>query len=600
MLKKLFFILFAIFISCCAVAHAAQPASQADNGFTAAPAEPNLLTPDQAFNFRLLEQSPEALSIRFLVAPGYYLYKERISFKLDNKPLSDVQFPAGEIKQDAAFGKMEVFHHDFTVRVSLAGQSSAAGVLQLSYQGCSEQGVCYAPISKSVSLGKQTTAPQDNYSVQLLASGQWWLIISGFFGLGLLLSLTPCVLPMIPILSGIIVGDKKLHHHATSRLHAFNLSLAYTLGMALSYTAAGVAAAYSGQLISSSLQSPLVLSLTALLLAALALSTFGWYEIKLPDALQHKLVSTANRFKGGQLISVFFMGVISSLIVSPCVAAPLAGALLYISQTHHVLTGAVALFSLSIGMGVPLLIIGASAKHVLPKAGPWMNLVKYLFGMMMLAVAILLLSPILASPLELALWAVLVAIPAVYLFRLSVARGLMRWLKYFASFLLAGVSLIYLLAALTGGHSLLNPLQHLYAGKSPEQQVQWIKVTSLDQLHQTIAQHPDKLVMLDFYADWCVSCKEMEKYTFSDSKVAKQLQQLLLIQADVTDNTAAQVKLLQHFKLFGPPAVIFLNSKAQEIANSRIIGFENAAIFAQHVDKVIKTGESECQISVSC
>ncbi len=578
----------------------ANSASESSNPFLDGVSQKALLEPDQAFRYQLNPIDAKTLQVNFKVAPGYYLYRDRIIFKLKQQKLSSVEFPSGEFKQDPNFGRMEVYHHDFSVKLNLPFAPSQIEQLQLSYQGCSEQGVCYAPINKSVSLGKQTTAPQDNYSVKLLASGQWWLIISGFFGLGLLLSLTPCVLPMIPILSGIIVGDKKLHHHATSRLHAFNLSLAYTLGMALSYTAAGVAAAYSGQLISSSLQSPLVLSLTALLLAALALSTFGWYEIKLPNALQHKLVSTANRFKGGQFISVFFMGVISSLIVSPCVAAPLAGALLYISQTHHVLTGAVALFSLSIGMGVPLLIIGASAKHVLPKAGPWMNLVKYLFGMMMLAVAILLLSPILASALELALWALLVAIPAVYLFRLSVARGLMRWLKYFASLLLAGVSLIYLIAAFTGGHSLLNPLQHLYAGKSAGQQVQWIKVTSLDQLHQTIAQHPDKLVMLDFYADWCIACKEMEKYTFEDPKVISLLGEFTLIQADVTENTAEQIKLLQQFKLFGPPAIIFFNQSGKEIMNSRVIGFENADIFAKNLTKILEIGETECNISVSC
>lgn len=574
------------------------------NAFVEAPSNENLLTPDQAFNYQLEIQDARQFTLHFKVAPGYYLYRERISIKADNTPLQPLQFPAGEIKQDPNFGQMEVYHHDFSLRFELPAGLQQAQQLQLSYQGCSEKGVCYAPIRKTETL--QGSAPSAaasnpaNYPVSLLQSGQFWLIISGFFGLGLLLSLTPCVLPMIPILSGIIVGDKKLHHHTTSRLHAFNLSLAYTLGMALSYTLAGVAAAFSGQLLSQSLQSPLVLSITALFLVLLSLSTFGLYEIKLPNWLQNRLVASANRFKGGQLISVFVMGALSALIVSPCVAAPLAGVLLYISQTHDVWLGATALFSLSMGMGVPLLAIGASARHVLPKAGAWMNLVKHLFGLLLLAVAIVLLSPILPVPISLALWGVLFAIPAVYFFmQKRSVRDLMHYLQRGIALLMAGLSLMYLIGAVTGAQSVLHPLQKLL-GTTQQPTLAWHQVHSVQQLQAAIGASKQEFVMLDFYADWCVACKEMEKYTFADSQVSQQLKQFHLVQADVTANSNDEVKLLQNFKLFGPPAILFFDRQGHEIANARVIGFMDAKTFSNHLQKILQTKDTECAIKLTC
>ena len=596
-LKKLFLLIVFSLVSVITSNFAVADTGNTSNSFSQAVSEPALLTPDQAFNYQLKTLDAKTLVVNFKVAPGYYLYRDRIVFKLQQQPLANVEFPAGEFKQDPNFGRMEVYHHDFSVRLNLSIPLDQIAQLELSYQGCSEQGVCYAPIKKIERFGKTS----ENIPVNLLSSGQWWLIISGFFGLGLLLSLTPCVLPMIPILSGIIIGDKKVHHHATSRLHAFNLSLAYTLGMAFSYTLAGIAAAYSGQLISNSLQSPLVLSITAILLAVLALSTFGVFEIKLPNFIQNKLVTTANRFKGGQLVSVFIMGILSALIVSPCVAAPLAGALIYISQTHDVVTGGIALFSMSIGMGMPLLMIGASAGHVLPKAGAWMELIRHLFGLMMLAVAILMLSSIVPSYFLMLLWCLFFAIPAVYLFRLRVESQLAQILKYIGVALTTGLSMIYLIACLTGASAVLNPLEKvIQPQQSNKHGLSWKKINNLAELNQAIQQSKGKPVLLDFYADWCVACKEMEKYTFSEPKVINLMGQFTLIQADVTANSEEQIKLLQHFKLFGPPAIIFFNAGGKEILNSRVIGFENADIFAKHIAKIIEIGDSECNISVSC
>lgn len=574
----------------------ANSASESSNPFLDGVSQKALLEPNQAFRYQLNPIDAKTLQVNFKVAPGYYLYRDRIIFKLKQQKLSSVEFPSGEFKQDPNFGRMEVYHHDFSVKLNLPFAPSQIEQLQLSYQGCSEQGVCYAPISKTEYLNSQS----DNIPSNLLASGKWWLIISGFFGLGLLLSLTPCVLPMIPILSGIIIGDKKVHH-GSSRLHAFNLSLSYTLGMALSYTLAGIAAAYSGQLISQSLQSPMVLIITSFLLALLALSTFGIYEIKLPSFIQNKLVNTANRYKGGQFFSVFVMGVLSALIVSPCVAAPLAGALLYISQTHEVLTGGVALFSMSLGMGIPLLIIGASAGHVLPKAGPWMNFIRQLFGLMLFAVAILMLNSIIPSAMYMFLWAIFFTIASFLIYRLKPITRLCNLLKNVGLASAVGLSSIYLIAALTGADNILNPLENIKpAQQGQKQNLKWKKINSVEELNNVLSNHDKKPLLLDFYADWCIACKEMEKYTFEDPKVISLLGEFTLIQADVTENTTEQIKLLQQFKLFGPPAIIFFNQSGKEIMNSRVIGFENADIFAKNLTKILEIGETECNISVSC
>ena len=357
----------------------------------------DFLKPEQAFKLSIQSRDMQTLLADFEVTPGYYLYRQRISFKLQEGSTSSiaaVELPKGEMKHDPNFGDMEVYHQSFqaTVRLQHLGVPPGNVTLLASFQGCSEKGLCYAPIRKTfdIALGSAQTstappAPADSDQIRrLLGGGKLWLIAAGFFGFGLLLSFTPCVFPMIPILSGIIVG----HGEHPSRAHAFYLSLAYTLGMAVAYALAGIAAGLSGHLISNALQNPWALGFCAALFVALALSMFGLYELRLPSSLETQVAEASNRIKGGRFFGVFMMGALSALIVSPCVAAPLAGALLYISQTHDVVLGGVALFALALGMGVPLLAVGLSAGALLPKAGAWMNVVRNFFGVLMLGVAI--------------------------------------------------------------------------------------------------------------------------------------------------------------------------------------------------------------------
>jgi len=559
------------------------------------------LPPDQAFKLNITARDQQTLEASFIVAPGHYLYRDRIKFALE-KPvgasIAQVDLPEGEIKQDPNFGQTEVYHHDLQAVLKLAGVSGDKITVAATYQGCSEKGLCYAPIHKTLTVDLSdatggtsagaTTSSSDDQATSLLKNGKLWLIAVSFFGFGLLLSLTPCVLPMIPILSSIIVGSKQ-----PGRLHSFNLSLAYTLGMALTYTLVGIAAGLSGQLLSVALQNAWVLTATALLFVLLALSMFGFYELRLPSQFESRIASTSNRFKGGRLIGVFSMGALSALIVSPCVAAPLAGALLYISQTHNVVLGGTALFALSLGMGVPLLLIGASAGTLLPKSGPWMDAVRNFFGVVMLAVAVWLISPVLPPSLVLALWAALLIIPAVYLHALDSLPALAgSWHRFWKGvgvmLLVVGVAL--LIGALSGSKSPLEPLAGLHKSNNAEQQnsifrLPFTRVKNLQELNSRIQAAHGKPVMLDFYADWCVACKEYERNTFSDPRVQQRLQNIVLLQADVTENSAADLALLQRFHLFGPPGIIFFDNSGKENPQT-IIGYKNADEFIAILNKL--------------
>ena len=575
--------------------------------------EDQVLSPDQAFKLAVSAQDKTTLEASFTVAPGHYLYRERIKFETKDASISGVYFPKGDIKKDPNFGEMEVFHQSFHAQIKLKDvpQNLEKITLQAIYQGCSEKGLCYSPIHKTIALSlsaPQAVAPtqtSDDKATTLLKGGKLWLIVIGFFGFGLLLALTPCVLPMIPILSGIIVGDKKVHHHATSRLHAFNLSLAYVFGMSLSYSLAGVAAGLSGQLLSSALQSPWVLGVTAAIFVFLAFSMFGFYELRLPSTLENRMVNVANGIKGGQFIGVFTMGALSALIVSPCVAAPLAGALIYISQTHDVLLGGVALFSLSIGMGVPLLLIGASAGHVLPKAGIWMTTVRNFFGVLMLGVAIYMIAPVIPLSLQMLLWAALLIIPAIYLHALDPlpadAAQASRLLKGIAIMLLA-LGMTMVVGAASGARSPLQPLAGLTAQKTntPNSALNFKRIHSIGELDAVINAAKGKVVMLDFYADWCVACKELEEFTFSDAGVKNALKDAVLVQADVTNNTAEEVALLNKFKLFGPPGIIFFNKSGKEIAPLKVVGYQPPQDFIKVLNQLNLLGDDECNPTVAC
>lgn len=595
-------LLFALPLSVIAEPNAA---SSGRSAFLADSNEEKFLSPDEAFKLSVSALNSQTLEAAFKVAPGHYLYRSRMSFELKSpagNSVKSVDLPKGELKQDPTFGETEVYHHDLMAVIKLAQPAQGKITLAATYQGCSEKGLCYAPIHKSydidltsASLSSPSAMPAGSVSTgngdqaaTLLKSGKLWMIVAGFFGFGLLLSFTPCVLPMIPILSGIIVGSKQASDQKPSRLHTFNLSLAYTLGMALSYTLAGVAAGLSGQLLSNALQNAWVLGTTGLVFVLLALSMFGFYELKLPAAFENSMVNASNRIKGGRFLGVFVMGALSALIVSPCVAAPLAGALLYISQTHDVILGGTALFSLSIGMGAPLLLIGASAGSLLPKAGPWMTTVRNFFGIVMLAVAIWLIAPLIPMGLQMALWAALFIVPAIYMHALDALPAHAKsWMKFWKGVgvisLVLGVAL--LIGALSGANSLLQPLSGLQAGiqtsasAAPKAILPFQRVRNLAELESRIQASAGKIVMLDFYADWCVACKEFEQFTFSDMGVQKSLSDVVLLQADVTQNSSDDAALLKRFGLFGPPGIIFFDAAGKEIPAAKVVGYQDAAKF---------------------
>lgn len=559
------------------------------------------LSPDEAFKLTVAAIDHQTLEAQFKVAPKHYLYKSRIKFESAEVDITNVRLPEGEVKTDANFGRQEVFHHDFSANVQLGQHTKQHVTLTAIYQGCSEKGLCYAPIKKTFTLtlpaaqnNTQSNTDQSNQdtsdaSTRILKTGNLWLIVSGFFLAGLILSFTPCVLPMIPILSSIIVG-RQSSQQAASSLHNFLLSLAYVLGMALSYTLAGIAAGLSGTLISQTLQNAWVLGGMAAIFVALAFSMFGFYELQLPESFEEKMLNVTNRFKGGKFLSVFIMGALSALIVSPCVAAPLAGALIYIGQTQNVLVGGVGLFALAIGMGMPLLAIGASAGKILPKTGAWMNSVRNLFGVLMLGMAIYIISPVIPASLQLGLWAAIAIICAIYLNALDALplhhKTIQKFWKGLGLILLVyGFAL--LVGALSGGNSLFQPLGHLkfsanaMQSATKEHALPFQKISSIAALENALKQAEGKPVMLDFYADWCVACKEMESLTFSESGVQHLLKETVLLQADVTQNTAEDQALLKRFGLFGPPGIIFFDASGQELTSIRTVGFQNAARFTQ-------------------
>jgi thiol:disulfide interchange protein DsbD len=420
-----------------------------------------------------------------------------------------------------------------------------------------------------------------------LRGGRWWPVVGVFFVAGLLLSLTPCVLPMLPILSSIIVGDGA----TVSRGRGFSLAVSYSLGMALVYTALGVAAGLAGEGLAATLQNPWVLGAFALLLVGLSLSMFGVYELQLPSAVTGSLSAASQRLPAGRFASVFVMGGLSALIVSPCVAAPLAGALVYLSQTRDVFLGGSALFALAAGMSVPLLLIGASAGALLPRAGAWMDEVKRFFGLLLLGVALWTVQSVLPASLVLAAWGALAISTAVLIashradHRAVAAATLSTslWRRSLGA-VLAVIGILQLVGAAAGGTDPLQPLARFQqAGSGTAQAAAGPDFkpvrssTELDALIRTAG----RPVMLDFYADWCVSCKEMERFTFTDPAVAQQRRGALLLRADVTANNADDRALLKRFQLFGPPGTIFFDAAGQEIAAARLIGFQNASQFAQ-------------------
>ncbi|MES2565108.1 MAG: protein-disulfide reductase DsbD [Pseudomonadota bacterium] len=581
--------------------------ASAANG--AAPAE--LLEPDKAFRFAARTLGPDAIEVQYQVAPGYYLYRDKFRFHAEPAgiTLGAPELPQGKMKRDEFFGEVETYRGEIRIRVPVQNTADRAFTLVATSQGCADAGVCYVPHEQRASLSFAAGAPVFNPSGNAslpaglfagndamsaddrvfakLFEGGVLVLIASFFGFGLLLAFTPCVLPMIPILSGIIAGRGT----EVTRLHGFLLSLAYVLGMALTYAAAGVLAGLSGALLSGALQSAWVLVAFAGIFVALAGAMFGFYELQLPSTMQTRLATVTNTLRGGRMLGVFTMGALSALIVGPCVAAPLAGALLYISQSRDVVLGGSALFAMALGMGVPLLAVGASAGTLLPKAGAWMETVKRFFGVMLLSVAIYLVSPLIPIAAQMLAWAALLGITGIYLRAIDPlpvgAHAFDRFAKGVGVLaLVAGIA--FLVGALSGSRDILRPLAGLRAQTSAasHEGLQFTRISSIAELDRHVSAASGRPVMLDFYADWCVSCKEMERYTFSDAGVQAQLADVVKLQADVTANLPEHRVLLQRFKLFGPPGIIFFDREGRELTAARVIGFQPAEQFLSVVQRI--------------
>lgn len=561
----------------------------------------DLLPPLLAFKPTVRAIDGQTIEVRFEIAKGYYLYRDNFRFAAEppSIQLGAPALPKGREKDDDTFGRVEVYYEEALIRVPVERNSS--GVLPLTLhitsQGCADIGVCYPPQKQSLSLELPDVATlpaqeavvvassdESGRIAGLLKDASAWVVIASFFGFGLLLSLTPCVFPMIPILSGIIVGAGRAGK-GVSHARGFVLSLGYVLGMAVTYALAGVAAGYSGTLLSVSLQNVWVLGGFALIFVALALSMFGFFELQLPSFIQSRISEETTHLKRGSLAGVTLMGSLSALIVGPCVAAPLAGALLYIGQTGDAFLGGAALFSMGLGMGVPLLAVGLSAGTLLPKSGAWMEAIKKAFGVVLLATALWIVSPVIPVALQMLGWAALLIVPAIFMHAIDplpphAHSGAGFWKGVGLLMLLAGAAM--LAGALSGAQDPLRPLAALGSGKAlaETRQLPFERVRSLSDLDERI-KTAGKPVMLDFYADWCVSCKEMERFTFSNPRVQKQLSGWQLLQADVTANSDDDKALLARFGLFGPPGILFFNSAGEEIKNVRVIGFQGADEFLE-------------------
>jgi len=594
-------------------------------GAGGARAADDFLDPAIAFRFEARMADPSTIEVRYQIAEGYYMYRERFAFRAAGAKLGTPEIPPGKVKYDETFQKdVETYKGELVIRIPLEG--SGPFTLSATSQGCADAGLCYPPQEHSAQLAAgggapaaptlpiganaganapqistgplssqpamdtapasapatpaqagpapaaappaAASAPSEMSRIDaVLQDGHLATIVPAFILLGLGLAFTPCVLPMVPILSSIIVGEGRV-----SRARGFLLSLTYSLGMAIVYTLLGIAAGLAGEGLAAALQKPWVLGAFGLLIVAMAMSMFGFYELQLPSSLQSRLAGASGRQSGGKLAGVFAMGAISALIVGPCVAAPLAGALVYISQTRDVLVGGAALFAMAAGMSIPLLLVGLSAGSLLPRAGAWMESVKRLFGVLMLAMALWLVSPVLPPMVQMLGWAALLLGYGFYLLRKH-----KHWMAMAAGTAFALLGGIQLVGAATGGRDALAPLAHLTG--NAHQGLAFKRIKTVADLDRELASTGGKTVMLDFYADWCVSCKEMEKLTFVDPAVQAKLANTILLQVDVTANDAADKAMLKRFRLFGPPGIILFAPNGEEIPDSRVIGYQNPEKF---------------------
>ena len=602
----------------------------------------DFLPPEQAFIFSASADSPERVRLDWVIAPGYYLYRDRIKVSGEAASLSvgAPEFPQGQVKNDEYFGKQVVYHNELVVPLPVkrtGGGGALSLPLTVTYQGCAEAGLCYPPVTHTVSVLLPATSgggagagpgatsatsataasaatgthpaayvsEQDRLAA-LLRSGSLAAVLLQFFVGGLLLAFTPCVLPMVPILSGLIVGQGK----SVTTARAFSLSLTYVLGMAVTYTITGALFAAAGKQVQAVFQQPWIIMLFAALFIAMALSMFGLFTLQMPGFIQTRVAQLSNRQRGGSFGGVAIMGMLSALIVTTCVGPVLVAALIVIGQTGDVLRGAAALFAMSLGMGVPLLIVGSSAGRWMPRAGAWMDSVKRLFGVLMLALAAWMLGRIVPARWTLLLFAVPAIAAAIVLWgfvpvahaRRAIRAGGDRaatqgmpgaspalWAARSAALLVALYALALLLGAARGGEDLLHPL----AGRSAAMdEPAFTSISSVADLQREVqaATAAHQAVMLDFYADWCTSCKEMQRYTFTDPGVRDALKSVRLLRADVTANNADDQALLHQFQIYGPPTIAIYDARGHEHQEYRVVGYMKAPEFAALLHQALASG----------
>ena len=565
------------------------------------------LAADSAFQLSASTKDDQTAIIRFIIAPNYYLYRDKITFeaaKAGSAIIATPMLPPGTQKYNPTIGHYMALQGQVQFALPILSYKNAELALRVHYQGCSSEGFCYPPMSKIVLL--HLTGPYGQWSKpiainipkpaahtvhtptdrinQILAHGNVAWVIAAFFGFGILISLTPCILPMIPILSSIIIGQSQ--HGPLSHLRSFLLSLSYVLGMAITYAIAGMVFGYLGSNIQAALQVPWVIIVFALVFVLLALSMFGYYNIQLPSRWQTKLNHSSGQQRRGSYIGVALMGSLSSLVLSPCVTPPLVGALGFISRSGNALLGGSALFALGLGMGLPLLFIGATSAKLLPKAGPWMDTIKRMLGVLLLAVSLSLLSRIIPAWANMSLWTLLVFGCAYALGAFKTADGLSQRLCKFLGVLFFIYGIILLIGLYQGNTNPLQPISK--QTNNHAKQDRFIRVTSSDELNRqlAIAHKNQQPVLLDFYADWCIACKQMAAFTLNNANVQKALAPYTLIKVDVSNNDDNSKALQQRYGVIAPPTLIFLSETGQELKPQRVIGEISADDFLKHLQDV--------------
>lgn len=554
--------------------------------------EPEFLPVDQAFVFEAEVIEPGKVEIFWNIADGYYLYKEKFKFEAGETQLAEVALPPGKSHEDEFFGVTEVYYN--SVLLELNYQSSEPSQLVITYMGCAEAGLCYPPTKQKISLpATLNSAPQtknqptQNASVNSgsqadlaskLASGSQAATLALFFLLGLGLAFTPCVFPMYPILSAVISGGEQ-----RTKAHSFVLSFTYVQGMALTYTLLGLLVASFGMQLQAAFQHPAVLIGLSLLFGLFALSMFGLFSLQLPQSWQEALQSKSQNIKGGHLGPVFLLGIIAGLVASPCTTAPLSAALLYVGQSGDLVMGGLSLYVLSLGMGLPLLVIGTLGGHLLPRSGAWMNHVKHLLGFVTLAVPIFLLERIVPETWSLLLWALLMVLTGGYL--LAALREAKQLVLTSLGYSLAGVLLVS--GTLMAKQAIWPQVAISQSSAEAKAEFGFVDITNLDELESVLlqAQQDGKPTLIDFYADWCVACKEFDKYTFPDPGVQASLADFVLIRADVTASSTQDVELLENFEVLGLPSLLLFDRNGEELTDHRIAGFLNAEAFVAHIER---------------